>query len=565
MAAAIIYVLDRDERIREIPEIYNAIHTESLNGGSVLEFVSTRRIEKYEHIVFQDLDGTWHEFIVSGVDEQHASDGVEYFIYCESVLTELINDWVRDERIDDFPPYIALQKALTNTRWSISGAEVAKTGSVKFHRESAYSALSKIVEEYGGEIQTIITVTDGKITDRSISLLNQRGSDNGARFEWNRNAAEIKREVKRGDVITALHGYGKGLEFGADQRLSFETKNKWLDYVTNESARRIYGRVSNARSWEILADSVVTWQALENLGCTWQQAHDMLGPGRTHRHGAVLFDDIEDPAELLAATIEKLEKLSQPAVSYSARVTDFTALGMPRVQLGDVISVIDDDLGIEKKIRVVQIKRDILDSSLDEIILGEKTGSIAGAIAAQQKAISSMRSTIGATQMTSLDGLSWIDYAVPEIRINGQTNGNLKISASDVLRVENSGGEFAGGFSASFGKLIAGILSNSKHGTDGITRVFNDDDHHGVEFIWGDNKFFLSLDQNKNMYLHINGKPRQSWSADGSTFIRDEKNQVRISARADGRSALMSSQNNHEIGVDNAGPYYIRSGLKTYF
>lgn len=560
MAAAIIYVLDRDERIREIPEIYNAIHTESLNGESVLEFVSTRRIEKYEHIVLQDADGTWHEFIVSGIDEQHTESGLIYSVFCESSLTELIGDWIDDRRIVNLSATTALERALAGTRWTAGTVVNLGTGTVNFYRESAYSALAKILKTYGGEIETRITVTDGKISAREIDLLSERGSGDGARFEWDRNATEIKREIKRDDVITALHGYGRGEEIGDGfgRRVSFADINGGLSYVANEDARRMYGRMADHASWESLADNNAAWA---DLAGSWQDVADETPIGRAHRHGSILFDSVTDPVQLKTMTEDALARLSQPAVSYSARVADFAALGLPRVSLGDTVAVIDDDLGIQIKVRVVQIKRDILDPSLDEITLGELTDTIAGSLAKQTEIINGLRSVHGVTRMVSEDGKSWIDYSIPEFVLDGGPNGKLVLSVADILQMFNGAGKFIGGFAEIDGKqgFMAPFLSNTADGSGGVASVgWGTYGGQGIQFEADGRTFMFTVSSAGGTQLYVNNILRQAWWANGATTFHDADGNYRMTLWDSGDTKVLDASQKVRFEITQSGNALIR-------
>lgn len=557
-----MYILNLDEQIREFPEIWQVRHTESLNGESVLEFMSARKLSKYEHLIYQDADDIWHEFVVSGVDEKHDASGLTFSVFCESVLTELRGDWIDDRRIVNLPASTALERALDGTRWTVGTVDALGNGTVNFYRESAYEALGKIVKTYGGEIQTRITVTDGKITARHVDLLAEIGSNNGARFQWSRNAEEIRREIKRDDVITALHGYGRGEEIGDGfgRRLSFADINGGLSYLADEDARRLYGRVSHVKSWESVTDEFDSWAEVAAGADTWADLPDEIPYSRAHRHGSVLFDDITDAAELKIKTAEVLEQISKPAASYSARVVEFADSGLPRVELGDTVIVIDDDLGIESELRVVEIRRDLLDPTLDEITLGQSEDTIAGTLASQAKIINGLRSVHGVTRMVSEDGKSWIDYSVPEIYLDGD-DGNLRIDTDVIFQLHDELGQMVAGFTELGGQkgLFTRFLSNTADGSGGYGTVgWGPSGGLGYQFHHGDDEFMLTFDADRGVQLLINGDIRQAWQKNGGTTIRSLGGKIRIWATEDGSYFIYDEVGNQRLVLTASGSAYIK-------
>lgn len=583
-----IYLLDRDEKIKALPDVWFVQHTEELNAESVIEFFSLKPVDKYEHVLYQDANSTWHEFVVSGVDERHEQNGdLHYIIYAESVLTELSGDWIEDRRIVNLPASTALERALSGTRWSVGTVDALGNGTVNFYRESAYSALSKIIKTYGCELQTRITVTDGRVTARHIDLLIEIGSDNGARFEWSRNILEIGREILRDDIITALHGYGRGAEIGDGfgRRIDFADINGGLSYVADEDARRLWGRVSTVRSWESVADAYDTWSDM--AAESWASMYAALEFGREHRHGKVEFDELTDPAAIKIATQAALDSLSKPQVSYTAKVIDFASAGLTTVELGDTVVVIDDDLGVELKLRVLKLVRNPMEPLMDEITLGQVAGDYAKTAARTERTINGLRSVHGVTRMVSEDGKSWIDYSVPEIYLNGD-DGNLRIDTDVIFQLHDELGQMVAGFTELGGQkgLFTKFLSNTADGSGGYGTVGGGASGGlGYQFHHGGHEFMLTFDVGYGVQLYVDNKRRQAWGSDGSTTIYGSGGNVRLALWSDGSihlnalggdlrlsvdgtyggTEIQDETGNNRLGVDGAGPYMMKAGVKTYF
>ena len=84
------------------------------------------------------------------------------------------------------------------------------------------------------------------------------------------------------------------------------------------------------------------------------------------RIGLTVFEDIEDPVELINATWRALQSLKRPKVSFKADVTDVGQLG-----LGDTVAIIRHDLKIEYLTRVYKVKHNLLNENDNQIELGD--------------------------------------------------------------------------------------------------------------------------------------------------------------------------------------------------
>ena len=210
-----------------------------------------------------------------------------------------------------------------------------------------------------------------------MDLLSKRGQDRGKRFTYTKDLESITRIIHRDDVITALYGYGKGEEIedeegnptgGFGRRINFSEINNGKAYVENNDAREMWGR------------------------------NDGNG-NNVHVFGKVEFDDCEDKEELLDLTIAKLEELSQPLITYQAKVIDLKAFGFEHegVELGDTVTVIDKEFTPELRIRarVVKIVRDLLEPENNDITLGNFMPNITDTWNKQEQFINNFRGKQG--------------------------------------------------------------------------------------------------------------------------------------------------------------------------
>lgn len=360
-----------DNQIGVVGDIVSAIHKDELNGEDSLTLtLASCDLVKGNRIVWRDKFGVWHEHIVSDLKDVH-EDGKLYTIaYCESSLAELFTDYIEELRPYDVSATVALQRALTVTRWQIGSVTVQGTASASFYHISAREALSLITGNWGGELSAAIEVSGTHVTSRSVNVTS-RGSDGGKRFEWSKDIQGIHRDVASDDVCTALYGYGKGLEAydedgqptgGYERKLTFGDINGGLDYVADEDAKLVWG----------LPDG---------------------NGGIKHAFGKVEFPDCESMEELLALTSAELQRRKQPKVSYTASVIDLADAGyqFEDVRTGDTVALIDRELGERLQGRVLCVERDLFNESATVITLGNIVRTIHDVIADQLSELGRLR------------------------------------------------------------------------------------------------------------------------------------------------------------------------------
>lgn len=373
-----ILLFNRNEQyIATLRDVLSAKHTEELNGENVLEIETLDEIEKNQRLIYKDKYGYWHEFIVRGVEEERAEEGIIRKVFAEHSFYETWGDYIEDKRPYDVTANIALENALEPTRWEVGQVDDLGINSTNFYHISAKEAVQKVAETWQGELRYRIEVSGNRITGRYVDLLARRGYDLGKRFTYTKDLISITKTVHRDDVITALYGYGKGQEIvdeegqptgGYGRRIDFADINNGKAYVENLEAKEIWGRLNPDGT-------------------------------RSHVFGKVEFDDVEDPHELLELTKEKLKELSQPHITYEAKVIDLKALGIEHegVELGDWVGIVDKEFNppLRLKARVIKIVRDLLEPENTEIVLGNFIPTITDSWLEQEKYISNFRDKQG--------------------------------------------------------------------------------------------------------------------------------------------------------------------------
>lgn len=331
--APTLYLLDRFDARLGITRTAGAItHTEEVGGEDTLEFDCWEAPEKGCRLVWRDpVEGIWREHVVVRTDEPMA--GVAH-AYAESSLCELLGDFIEETQLVAKSAVEALAAALAPTRWSVGtvGVGADKCSCLLYHT-NALAALRRVEDLWGGEIEVSISVSDGRVASRTLSLPARRGSWRGARFCYGKNLAACTRTVLEDEVFTALYGYGMGLPIvdetgaatgGYTRRLSFADVNGGVSWVGNEAARLTWGRPDS----------------------------DGL---KIHRFGCVLFSDCNDAAKLLRLTRAALARTCVPKVSYELDAA--LVAGGATVRLGDDVAVLDMSRTPEWRLRARCMRR----------------------------------------------------------------------------------------------------------------------------------------------------------------------------------------------------------------
>lgn len=342
-----ILLLDRDENLIDHIDIFDPEDEESLNADSTLTFSTFyKNIEKGYRILYQDRLNEWHEYIIQSIKTKHnSSDDIFLEVYAENSFYETLGDYIEDKRPRNSTATNALSEALATSRWEVGVVENLGLNTTSFYRCSVKDAVqNKIIKVWGGEFSTSIKVEGNKIVSRKVNIYKKRGDDHGKRFVYGKDIHEIEKVINEEDIITALYGFGKGEEIeetgGHGRRIDFADINNGKKYVENNTARLKYGRNSDK--------------------------------GKVHVFGKIEFDDITDKRELLTKTKEELEKASTPKITYNATVEDLAKHGFEYegVRLGDTVTVIDEELGLRLKARVIKLVKNLNNSSADKITLG---------------------------------------------------------------------------------------------------------------------------------------------------------------------------------------------------
>lgn len=324
----------------DITSITKAVSTCAVDGTDTLDITTLDGgVEKNDRILYLDGKGLWHEYIVQSVETQRDEGKPVTTAYCVNSIAELGSVYILDKRGRKTTAPERVKVALEGTRWdvgTVGNGTIRHCADLNFYHQSVLKSLQDITKAYGLEIETSVTVENGKVTARTVNLLEQRGNHNAERrFEYGCDLKSVKRTLIAEQVITRLYAWGKGEEKtdedgnttgGYSRRIGIKEINGGVPYVDDVEAQKY-------------------WGVLE---------------------GDAVFDDCDDRNELLRLANARLAQISKPQVAYEADVVNLGRAGFDAhgVSVGDSVQIVDTTFTppIRVEGRVLKIEEDLLDS-----------------------------------------------------------------------------------------------------------------------------------------------------------------------------------------------------------
>ena len=375
-----IYLFNQTEELIDVIDeasLADFTHTIELNTFDRASFelpidYKPNIIKEAQFFGFQSRDNAFCLFRISGKSRDLGLT-IQGIDRAESDLHSFVIEDKRPRGTAD----LVLSGILEGTGYQLGNVDgLTRTGKMSFYYISVRQALVKIIESYACEFKVRYTFVENKIIGRYIDLSQRFGHATGHQFEYGSNILNVTHEESSDEVVTALIGLGKGEQStneageatgGYGRRIQFKEvdwsvargdlvdKPAGQNYVTNESAKNIYGLHQNG---------VIK-----------------------HRFAVYTNEDIEDPVELLKATYKELQRLSVPIVTFKANLLDLANAIENDIWIGDSVGIVRDQLGISFEARIHKLTIDKLDNNRSIAELGDYQTLQAKDRATRQQAI----------------------------------------------------------------------------------------------------------------------------------------------------------------------------------
>lgn len=294
------------ERMGELVNASDIYITEEINGEETLEFKMAtndpKRIELGTEPVELCARIGDKQFIIRNPIDKRDDSGKKYTeFFCEAQWYELRDFKVISfESIED-TAFNTMQKILdasiVPTGWTVYTSNITIKRTIRGDWKSVLELLQEVRDTFGGELQF-------DTIEKTISLVDRIGEDNGVRFYYNKNLKSIERSVDTFSLVTRLYLYGKN-------DLTIKSVNNNVEY-------------------------------LENL--TWVNALNLRNKIRIDRWSDSRYTI---PQNLYDDGMKMLDELSKPNIAYVMKLSDLSMLSgheHETIGLGDTVHAIDTEL-----------------------------------------------------------------------------------------------------------------------------------------------------------------------------------------------------------------------------
>lgn len=397
-----------------LADVFSVVRTEELNGQNSLEVTTSVVLAREQRVLMRDAMGVWREYVITGVDEAHEAEQAAIGTYfCEWSLQHDLQQLAMENRRPGLsgtpvPAASALQSLLEGTgskRWGLGTVTVTTTGGASFYHESAWEALSDLVETWGGEVASDIAVDSQGVISRKVSLLAHRGATEATRrFDFGSDLKQIRRKVSEDPIYCRIIPLGKGEDLDGDgkgygRRIMITDVNGGKSYLENAEAAKAFRLPDGAGGYDY--PTVYVTQ-----------------------------ESIKDASELLAWGREHLDDYTVPKVTYEGSVIQFAEAGMDikGLALGDETQCVDrcfhEDAALRVSGRVVKLMVDELDPRNAKVTLGyiqEGMASlIGGMLGGLQTSISGIQEAIKGINGGTMSTADYLNRLID--RLNKEIN-----------------------------------------------------------------------------------------------------------------------------------------------
>ena len=354
-----LYLFDKNENlIHELAsnEIESLIQHEELNKLMTLEFAvfidSNEKMKDIEYVAHKDMEN-YQQIQMYRVISSESDDYTVNYQAVHIIFDELkAYGYIRDKRPDKVKASVALNIALAGSRWKVGRVDDSELLSTNFYDCTRLEALSKIIKTWNLDLHFYLTFDGNKITGRYVDLLGFRGEDTGERFVYGTNALEVVKEVDKSEVYTRVIPRGKG-----------EEKHDENGKPTDGYGRRI--KIDDV-VWEKSKGNPIDKPKRQEYLELKEMTNKFGFSDGEPRTRVQIFDDIEDPKELIKAGYDFLVQVSRPLVQFKTKISKRS-----RTNVGDIVRIIRKDLDFYYRTRIYKAHRNLLNETL-EVEFGDK-------------------------------------------------------------------------------------------------------------------------------------------------------------------------------------------------
>ncbi len=362
-----------EHRLRDIDTVESCIHTDSDEENTCS--ISAHGVpDEAEYAAFKDIDGNFQLFFIASRDIDAITG--KQVLYCENAMYELATDApLADVRPTNVQAGAAVTMALAGTRWQLGTTVETAQASARWFYINPHAALQSVVETWGVYLRPRIMVSGAAIVGRYIDVVSKEPVWRGKRFEIGKDVLSSRFTIDKRNIATAIVPRGKG-EASGD---GYTARIGIADVVWSKAQGKP-------------ADKPAGQTYIEK-----PEATAMYGIAGTRPRIAVkVYEDIEDPNELIQSAWDDLQTACEPVLSGNVTVFDLERVGFPHeaARYGDRVAFISD--GLRYTSTIVGIKREYAQNGKDVFTFGAHGESNARQLYGIQRTLNSVNDKAGA-------------------------------------------------------------------------------------------------------------------------------------------------------------------------
>lgn len=354
-----LYFFDNQEKLLgyiDNESSLSVIQTEPLRGVIVLEasvidgYSELLEASTYVGHVDAVNDDSFQLYRIKSISLGDGNVGAK--ISAQHVVFDELSsrDIIRKVSFNGLNMSAAFMEILKESRWKLGECNVNKSVNLSAKNTNVSNLITTLINKYSIELRYRLKFANNKIIGRFIDVFENRGRNTHKRYAYGHNALSVVKEVDSNNLYTAIIPHGKEIEQSEEERKAKKEKQK-LD-ITKVAWSKLNGNYVDKKIGE---DTLELKELSQIYGFS-------DGSPRT------MFKnyDIDDENELIKTAYEDLVNLARPKVQFSAKIEDLGEL-----DIGDSIVIIRSDLGIYYRTRVIEIKRNLIEYGLSELVLGD--------------------------------------------------------------------------------------------------------------------------------------------------------------------------------------------------
>lgn len=354
-----LYFFDNQEKLLgyiDNESSLSVIQTEPLRGVIVLEasvidgYSELLEASTYVGHVDAVNDDSFQLYRIKSISLGNENVGAK--ISAQHVVFDELSsrDIIRKVSFNGLNMSAVFMEILKESRWKLGECNVNKSVNLSAENTNVSNLITTLINKYSIELRYRLKFANNKIIGRFIDVFENRGRNTHKRYAYGHNALSVVKEIDSNNLYTAIIPHGKEIEQSEEDRKAKKEKQK-LD-ITKIAWSKLKGNYVDKKIGE---DTLELKELSQIYGFS-------DGSPRT------MFKnyDIDDENELIKTAYEDLVNLARPKVQFSAKIEDLGEL-----DIGDSIVIIRSDLGIYYRTRVIEIKRNLIEYGLSELVLGD--------------------------------------------------------------------------------------------------------------------------------------------------------------------------------------------------